>query len=1253
MLRSLTLGLLLAAALPLRLFAQPANDDCSGAIELIPGVTCVPIAGTVAGATQSIPGTVTCDGFAATPDDDVWYRFTATATAHAIRVQGNGTFDAVIQLLSGTCNGTPIVCRDVVSGGGLEVLDIGGLSIGQEYLIRVFDWFATPPATPTFTICVGPSAIPANDDCAGAVTLVPDPACNPVAGTVALATASLPGTVLCDGFAADPNDDVWYRFVATASDHTITVAPGASFDAVVQLLAGPCNGAPIVCRDLVSAGQPEVINATGLTVGQEYFLRVFHWFTSATTTPGFTICVQGPAPICSADAGTITADAPTACLIDGAAFIGASGDGNSTVPAGYSVIYVLTEGPGLVIIATNPSPTFEVSAAGDYTIHTLVFDPSTLDLGSIVFGLTTGFDVNALLVQGGGSICGSLDVAGATITVEECATCDADAGTLTADASAVCLDNGAADISATPDGNAVVPTGYNALYVLTRGASLTIEAAGVAPNFSVTAAGDYTIHTLVYDPATLDLGVIEFGVTTGFDVLDLIAQSGICASLDAAGAPITVEECATCDADAGTLTADANPVCLDNGAADISATPDGNAVVPTGYNALYVLTRGASLTIEAAGVAPNFSVTAAGDYTIHTLVYDPATLDLGVIEFGVTTGFDVLDLIAQSGICASLDAAGAPITVEDCNACTAFAGTLTADDATVCLDGGMAMLSASPNGDAVVPDGFETVYVLTEGAGLVIIGANTSPDFAVTALGDYTIHTLVYDPTTLDLGIVEFGVTTGFDVNGLLLQGGGAICASLDVAGAAFTVELCIPCDASAGTLAIDESPVCLFQGSVQVGASVLNAPVVPDGYEVAYALTQGPGLIIVGLGGGPVFTISDPGTYAIHTLVFDPATIDPSLVELGFTSAFEIHALLVQGGGSICGALDLVGAPVVVNDCSPANDDCISAIPLSIYLDGACPANAVAGNNFYATFSGGDADCDDPGSYLQDVWYTFNAGANTSVTITLDEGTMEDWAFTVMDACGGGEIACEIQPGGGISVDVDPFTDYLVRVYSNFTFGNGGQFTICLTGAVESLVCDGATVQASSGQTVLDICQDAEADVIDFVTTSVSAEDYTFILTDEDDAIIAVLVGGSLDFNSAALGTYRVWGASHNGVLTNADPGAPVSGVGSTSGCFGLSSNFVQVNVEICSGVGASGAHAWAVFPNPSNGDFTLVAARDGAAELELLDLGGRVALRERVTLNSGERHALHLAGSLARGVYSLRITDASGTTALRVVVQ
>ncbi|MBT8270645.1 MAG: hypothetical protein KJO25_01235, partial [Bacteroidia bacterium] len=123
--------------------------------------------------------------------------------------------------------------------------------------------------------------------------------------------------------------------------------------------------------------------------------------------------------------------------------------------------------------------------------------------------------------------------------------------------------------------------------------------------------------------------------------------------------------------------------------------------------------------------------------------------------------------------------------------CEVDPGTLKAAADKVCLKDGFATLEAYPDGNAVVPDGYQVLYVLTQGAELVIIGVNTDPIFEVDAVGLYTIHTLVYDPATLDLGIVVPGVTTGFDVFGLLIAGGGDICAGLDVAGAPILVEKC------------------------------------------------------------------------------------------------------------------------------------------------------------------------------------------------------------------------------------------------------------------------------------------------------------------------------------------------------------------------------------------------------------------------------------------------------------------------------
>ena len=128
---------------------------------------------------------------------------------------------------------------------------------------------------------------------------------------------------------------------------------------------------------------------------------------------------------------------------------------------------------------------------------------------------------------------------------------------------------------------------------------------------------------------------------------------------------ITIINTCDCDADAGDIIADADPVCLEGSPSFIAATPAGNQVVPPGYTTIYVLTEGSDLTIIGVNNNPVFDVFGTGDYIIHTLIYDPATLDLSIVIPGTTTAGDVLALLQQGGgdICASLDVDGAPIMV--------------------------------------------------------------------------------------------------------------------------------------------------------------------------------------------------------------------------------------------------------------------------------------------------------------------------------------------------------------------------------------------------------------------------------------------------------------------------------------------------------------------------------------------------------------------------------------------------------------
>ena len=626
---------------------------------------------------------------------------------------------------------------------------------------------------------------------------------------------------------------------------------------------------------------------------------------------GFGVSAQ---PLCSADAGTLGSEVSSICFVTEGVTLTAEGSGDSVVPEGFNTLFVLTEGADDIIMATNTAASFDVDSVGEYTIHTLVYDPATLDLSVVEPGVTTAAEVNALLIQGGGSICASLDLVGASIQVT-----DPEAGGLTATASEVCLENGMASLSATPDGDIFVPEGYSVLYVLSMGEDLVLTHADATPSFMVETPGLYRIHTLVYDSLTLDPGAIEFGTTTGLDVHALLVQGGgtICASLDLGGAVIEVSVCGDCPAFAGSASAMEMEVCLDTGPTPIGATVEGT-VVPPGFVAAYVLTLGEDLVIQELSDAPLFNVTATGNYTIHTLVYDPATLDLSAVELGVTGAGVVNGLLIQGGgeICGSLDVEGATVHVVNCPVdCLADAGMLTADSSQVCLEGMMASIGATGSGTAV-PEGYSVIYVLTSGGDLVIEGTSTTPDFTVDATGMYTIHTLVYDPATLDLSIVTPGETPAAAVNALLIQGGGEICGSLDLEGAMVHVVDCsTDCTADAGMLTVDASEVCLEGMMASIGATA-SGTAVPEGYSVIYVLTSGGDLVIEATSTTPDFTVDATGMYTIHTLVYDPATLDLSIVTPGETPAAAVNALLIQGGGEICGSLDLEGAMVHVVEC-------------------------------------------------------------------------------------------------------------------------------------------------------------------------------------------------------------------------------------------------------------------------------------------------------------------------------------------------
>ncbi|MBC7861753.1 MAG: gliding motility-associated C-terminal domain-containing protein [Bacteroidia bacterium] len=264
-------------------FAQ--SNDCSTATALVVTANCSsPVSGTTIGATQSLPA---CTGVA---DDDVWYAFTASGTSQYISITGNGAFDPVFEIFSGSCGSlVSLNCIDNTFGGGTETLLMTGLTTANVYYIRVFDYGTGTPGN--FTICVStPPTAPANNICGSATALTVNAACSYTNGTTFGATQSFTG---CVGTA---DDDVWYSFVANSPVMNITVDPSASMDAVVELYSGTCGSlTSIQCEDIGLTNGNETVNAVGLILGQTYLVRVYDYY-GGNGYP-FQICITGTPPV--------------------------------------------------------------------------------------------------------------------------------------------------------------------------------------------------------------------------------------------------------------------------------------------------------------------------------------------------------------------------------------------------------------------------------------------------------------------------------------------------------------------------------------------------------------------------------------------------------------------------------------------------------------------------------------------------------------------------------------------------------------------------------------------------------------------------------------------------------------------------------------------------------------------------------------------------------------------------------------------
>lgn len=265
----------------------PANDECDDAITITVNAdnTCTL---TTPGSTVAATASTQVDDVTGTPDNDVWFIFTATATNNIVEItnktaivgtstdMGMGVYDA-----AGGC--TALV---LVDDSDPDLLQLTGLTVGNDYYVRVYGWSATNTAQVTFDMCVRtPPPPPVNDDCAGAIP-PPFTFSQPGGSTDADITVDLTTAAdatffpSCDAFG---NYDVWYSFTAISTELAFDAGAGAPGIAVFEGTCG--NLTEIGCLNNLDG------TITGLTLGNDYFLVV--WDDTAGTSVSFGIELAG------------------------------------------------------------------------------------------------------------------------------------------------------------------------------------------------------------------------------------------------------------------------------------------------------------------------------------------------------------------------------------------------------------------------------------------------------------------------------------------------------------------------------------------------------------------------------------------------------------------------------------------------------------------------------------------------------------------------------------------------------------------------------------------------------------------------------------------------------------------------------------------------------------------------------------------------------------------------------------------------
>jgi len=268
----------------------PSNDDCAKATVIVPNkeIRCEQVeTGTTLGATQSAPG---CYGEST---HDVWYRFTATATAHLADLAivgfpfGDTTIAIGLQAYSGQACTALDSAQCNIKGQRISMF-LEHLTVGETYYLRVFNLKNTAC---NFSLCLRSlPPPPVNSVCSGAIEVNTSPDLNcthPVSGNTANLSPGWNSTCLT-------GTSLWYKFTATHTPHFIvlqdTTNDYGEHRLGLEVYRGNCDS--LILTECSDNGEPVYAYNNNLP-GETYYIRVIGQVHAGNR---FELCVLTPVP---------------------------------------------------------------------------------------------------------------------------------------------------------------------------------------------------------------------------------------------------------------------------------------------------------------------------------------------------------------------------------------------------------------------------------------------------------------------------------------------------------------------------------------------------------------------------------------------------------------------------------------------------------------------------------------------------------------------------------------------------------------------------------------------------------------------------------------------------------------------------------------------------------------------------------------------------------------------------------------------